>query len=105
MVVIRNPEDAKNVVEYEVRGNSVDFEEGSLAINLKKREADEVRTIDICRDYFGDLVIGAAAGDTYVAQIIIPARRYTEEEGSEGSVQAPVPFDIDRCTLVLWEER
>ena len=105
MVVIKKPENATNVVEYEIIGNSIDFEDGSLTINLKKREADEARTIDICRDSFGDLVIGAAAGDVYVAQIIIPARRYTEVPGDEGTILQPVPFDIDLVTLILWEER
>lgn len=36
--------------------------------------------IDICEDYTGGLVMGADAGDKYVAQIIIPAREYTEVE-------------------------
>ena len=105
MNIVKVPETATNVVEYEVTGNSIDFEDGSLMINLKKREADELRTIDICRDSFGDLVVGAASGDLYVAQIIIPARRYTDVVEDDETRTVPVPFDIDNCTLVLWEER
>lgn len=105
MVVLKKPENATNVVEYEVNGNKIDFEDGSLIINLARREADETRTIDICRDIFGDIVIGAGTGETYLAQIIIPPRLYTEVETEEGTVQEPVPFNIDRVTLILWEER
>ena len=70
------------------------------------------------QDYTGGLVMGADAGDKYVAQIIIPAREYTEvekenpnydPENEEGTEQPtikelkPVPFSMDRCELRLWE--
>lgn len=104
MIVKKLPETATNVVEYEVRKNTIDFEDGELSFNVSKREKDEDVTIDICRDYRGDLVMGASAGDKYVAQLFIPAREYTEEESEEGSVLVPVPFDINKCILTLWEE-
>ena len=52
----------------------------------------------MCYDRGGDLVIGAAAGRTYVAEIDIPARQY--EESEEGST--PVALDMDKVTLSLW---
>jgi len=86
--------------------------------NVSKKERDYEVVIDICEDYTGGLVMGADAGDKYVAQIIIPAREYTEvekenpnydPENEEGTEQPtikelkPVPFSMDRCELRLWE--
>lgn len=90
----------KNVGEkipYEVNGTKITFDD-DLTINLKKRESDSDEHIDVCYDRGGDLVIGAAAGRTYVAEIDIPARQYEETE--EGST--PVALDMDKVTLSLW---
>jgi len=63
---------------------------------------DYAEHIDICYDADRNLVIGAAAGRRYVAEIDIPPRRYEEVE-IEGETQlVPVPLDIDTCTLSLW---
>jgi len=102
MQVIKKPENATNVVEYEIiGGKTIDFEDGELSFNVKKREQDDPVTIYICRDYMGGLVMGTASGDTYVAELYIPARQYVEEDGEI----VPVAFDIDNCVLTLWEER
>ena len=101
------PEDGKNFVEYEIRRNTIDFNDGELAFNIAKKERDYKVVVDICMDYTKSLVIGAGSGHSYVAQVIIPERQYTEVpvEGSEEQTTTlePVPFDIDRCELVLWE--
>ena len=62
--------------------------------------------------------MGTRTGTEYVAEIIIPAREYTEvekenpnydPENEEGTEQPtikelkPVPFSMDRCELRLWE--
>ena len=112
MIVNYVPEDAQNVLDYEVntRTGKITLGDDELDINLKKRERDDQVSIDICMDYMGNLVIGVSKDATkYVAQIVIPARQYTEveEEGEqEGETvirREPVPFDIDNCTLTLWE--
>ena len=103
MVIKKKPENATNVVEYEIRnGKTIDFEDGELSFNISKRQQDDDVTLYICRDYMGGLVMGAATGETYVAELFIPARQYTE--GEEGEL-IPVPFNIDECVLTLWEER
>lgn len=45
----------------------------------------------------------------YVAQVIIPARGYEivdtgekDEDGKTITKREPVPFDMKKCTLVLW---
>jgi hypothetical protein len=48
--------------------------------------------------------MGTSAGDKYVAELFIPARQYVEEGEGEDRQLVPVPFDIDRCILTLWEE-
>lgn len=101
MVIRKKPENAKNVVEYEIRNKTIDFEDGELAFSVAKRQQDDDVTLYICRDYMGGLVMGAATGETYVAELFIPARQYEEEDGE----LVPVPFNIDECVLTLWEER
>ena len=115
MIVIEKNEGPK--IPYSVRTTKVTFDD-DLTINLAKREQDWAVHIDICTDADGELVIGAAVGRMYVAEIDIPARRYeivpssvseeqTEsgdedlpDEGSEERV--PVPLDMNNVTLSLW---
>ena len=108
MIVITKPEGATNVIEYEVSSSkSIDFDDGELVINLKKKERDDPVHLDICTDYTGGLIMGTgSAARAYVAQIDIPAREYIDvedEESESGYTREAVPFDIDKCTLTLWE--
>ena len=110
MNIIHKNEGTK--IPYEVFGNKICFDD-DLTINLAKREEDWPVHIDICHDADGELVIGAAAGRAYVAEIDIPKREYIEKEAEEGvatdeggmnggPTMEAVPFDIDRVTLTLW---
>lgn len=113
MIIVEKNEGAK--IPYETRKNKVTFDD-DLTINLEKREEDFHVHIDVCYDEDQNLVIGAAAGRSYVAEIDIPGRSYTEEEvettsvdgeaetGMEGptTVRKAVPFDMSRVTLTLW---
>lgn len=100
MIIINKNEGPK--IEYEVTGKKICFDD-DLTINLAKREEDDPVHIDVCYDADGDLVIGAAAGRAYVAEIDIPARSYTEEEGEDDEpTLVPVPLDMDKVTLTLW---
>ncbi len=101
----------KNVgpkIFFEVDGTKICFDD-DLTINLAKREEDDPVHIDICYDEDKALVIGSAAGRSYVAQIDIPARSYEEipedgDEENEGEVttHVPIPLDMDKVTLTLW---
>lgn len=101
----------KNVgpkIDYEIKNTatkkSICFDD-DLTINLIKREEDWAVHIDICFDKDGTLVIGTAAGRTYVAEIDIPAREYIYPEpveGEEPEPPIPVPLDLDKVTLSLW---
>lgn len=95
-------------IAYENTKNSIIFGDEDLSINLKNREMDEVVLIDVCSDKNNFLVIGAATGFRYIAQVEIPARTYIESEGEPDenekptTIKTPVPFAIDDCTLYLW---
>lgn len=96
-----------NYIPYENTKSSVTFGDDDLSINLKNREMDESVMIDVCSDKNGFLVIGAATGYRYVAQVEIPAREYKEtktknDEGEDTINATPIPFDIEKCTLYLW---
>lgn len=113
MIIIEKNEGPK--IPYDVRGTKITFDD-DLTINLAKRERDDPVHIDVCADRDGELVIGAAAGRRYVAEIDIPARRYEEQseppvpnEGGEGEdpegegdSPVPIPLDMDTVTLSLW---
>lgn len=117
MKIVHLPEDGKNFIPYEISGKNIDFNDGDLMFNVSKKERDYEVVIDICQDYTGGLVMGTENGEKYIAQLVIPAREYTEKEvpnpnypGGEGSNEPetiterePVPFSMDRCELRLWE--
>lgn len=107
MIVIEKNEGGK--IPYTTRTNKITFDD-ELMFNLEKYERDDPNHIDVCRDKFGNLVCGVIPGvaEVYVAQIDIPSREYefiedgTDETGEPKKVPAPVPFNIDKCTLTLW---
>ena len=79
-------------------------------VNIKNRERDEEVTLDICKDTQDGLTVGVnTEAREYVAQVIIPARGYEivdtgekDEDGKTITKREPVPFDMKKCTLVLW---
>lgn len=98
----------KNVgqkIPYSVNTTKVNFDD-DLTINLASREQDWPVHIDICYDEDHALVIGAAVGRAYVAQVDIPARQYTEEEveieGESEIQRTPIDLDMDTVTLTIW---
>lgn len=118
MIIVEKNEGPK--IPYSVRTTKVTFDD-DLTINLAKREQDWAVHIDICTDADGELVIGAAVGRMYVAEIDIPARRYEivpinnaesqEQEQNEGDdpfpddpseERVPIPLDMNNVTLSLW---
>lgn len=107
MIIVNKNEGPK--IPYTTRTTKITFDD-DLTINLAKRERDDPVHIDICADRDGELVIGAAAGRRYVAEIDIPARRYEEqpdpeeqgEPDGEGSAPVPIPLDMNLVTLSLW---
>lgn len=106
MIVIQKNEGQK--IDYEIQNTAtkkkITFDD-DLTINLAKRQEDWPVHIDVCFDADGALVIGAAAGRKYVAELDIPAREYEQGEASgEGDtpLTVPVPLDLDTVTLSLW---
>lgn len=101
MIVVEKNEGAK--IPHSIRGTRVTFDD-DLTLNLASREQDHAVHIDICHDADHALVIGAATGRAYVAQIDIPAREYKEieVEGEEESTLEALPLDMSKVTLTLW---
>lgn len=91
MIIIEKNEGKK--VAYEVTGNKITFGDDEITLNLAKYERDEEVQVDICRD--DDNILIAGPSIFFVANVIIPARKYTEEN-------EPIPFSMDDVTLVLW---
>lgn len=99
MIIIEKNEGTK--IPYSVNGTKVTFDD-DLTLNLASREQDWPVHIDICFDEDRALVIGAAAGRAYVAELDIPERQYIEEEIDNEMQRTPVPLDMDTVTLSLW---
>ncbi|NLB17805.1 MAG: hypothetical protein GX825_03500, partial [Syntrophomonadaceae bacterium] len=103
MIIVEKNEGPK--IPYSVKDTKVTFDD-DLTLNLASREQDWPVHIDICFDNDNALVIGAAAGRAYVAQIDIPARQYEEvetgngaTEGGEGEEAQRVPVALDMDTV------
>lgn len=99
-------------ISHSVNGNWLNIGD-QIMLNLKSRESDSDVHIDITSDMAGH--IGTGVGLLYVAQVDIPARKYTEteidnpdyDEAAETSQKTiikrePVPFSMDNVTLTLF---
>lgn len=99
------------VLDFEISKTKISLADDELTLNLAKYERDDPVHIDICVSKLGMLVTGVIPGvaDKYVAEIDIPARRYTEtvtltenEDEENVTERVPVPFNMGECTLYLW---
>lgn len=99
MIVIEKTPGEK--IEYEIKKNKITFND-ELMLNLEKYERDYEQLIDICEDENFSLVMGV--GRRYVAQIVIPERKYelNESDSEEEFEKIAIPFDMSSCTLILW---
>lgn len=93
MTVINVNEGPK--VAYEIAGTKIFFGEDELMLNLSKYERDNEVIINICSD--NEALLTSDLSENFVANIIIPARSYTEGENPQ-----PVPFSMDNVLLYLW---
>lgn len=108
IIVVEQNEGAK--IAYEVGGNKITFGDDELTLNLERNERDAAAHIDICRDKYGNLVMGVIPGlaENYTAQIDIPPREYdyiadgVDDNGEPREIPVPLPFDMKKCTLTLW---
>ena len=101
------------------------FGEDELMVNVAKYQKDWPVQLDICGDRDGNLVLGVGEGRYYVAQVDIPAVKYTEpqpiepdeaeiaaaaesENGEGGGMQQRftpaevIPLEMSDVTLTLW---
>jgi hypothetical protein len=93
-------------IQWEQRGYTLSFDDDALCVKATKYQMDEATVVDICEDRQGRLVIGAASGVRYVAQVEIPAAEYEETVTGEGDEQTTErirkPLDMADVVLVLW---
>lgn len=93
-------------IGWEQRNTVLAFDDDALTVKVPKWQMDEATVVDICEDRQGRLVIGAASGIRYVAQIEIPAAEYEETTTGEGNEQTTTrtrkDLDMGDVTLVLW---
>ena len=65
-------------VEWKQSTTKLTFGDDELMVNVAKYQKDWPVQLDICGDKDGNLVLGVGEGRYYVAQVDIPATKYTE---------------------------
>ena len=58
-------------IQWEQDGYRLSFDDDALSVKVTKYQGDEARTLDVCMDRGGDLMLGTQPGGRYVAQIEI----------------------------------
>lgn len=79
-------------IPYEVSGTKIFFGDDELMLNLSKYERDSEVVINVCSD--NEMLLTSDLSENFVANIVIPARQYTDGE--------PGAFSMDNVTLHLW---
>ncbi len=91
--------------EFELDGCELTL--GNLVIDLAEEQRDNERVISVFAGTDGQLSL---EGDTYAAVIVIPPRRYVDEEVTEmidseevtQIIPVPQPCSAEAVTLQLW---
>ena len=107
-------------VEWKQSTTKLTFGDDELMVNVAKYQKDWPVQLDICGDRDGNLVLGVGEGRYYVAQVDIPATKYTEPqpiEPDEADAEAEnetggmrqqftpaeaIPLEMSDVTLTLW---
>ena len=90
------------VADFSVSGGNVTV--AGVTIDCEARQLDTAVTVEIRANKTGP---GEGGSGAYLAQIDIPARRYTDVEGNDKDgkpeiTQAPVPLDPNAISITLW---
>lgn len=109
MIVLEKNEGLK--LPYEVIGTKL-FLNDEIILNLAKYQRDWPVTMDVCLNQDNMLVLGAATGLYYAAQVYIPACEYEaaeepvmyDEDHMGGSTKPAekLPLDMEKVKLILW---
>ena len=106
MQIIEKNEGKK--IAFEENGTMVFLGDYELMLNASKYQRDWPVHIDVCSNRDNQLAMGTGAGLYYVAQLDIPAAKYTEppevepELGTEGESPELIPIDMSNVILTLW---
>lgn len=73
-------------IQWEQDGYRLSFDDDALSVKVTKYQGDEARTLDVCMDRGGDLMLGTQPGDT---------NRQTVERTKN-------PLDMAEVKLILW---
>lgn len=90
------------VADFSVSGGNVTV--AGVTIDCEARQLDTAVTVEVRANKTGP---SEGGNGTYLAQIDIPARRYTDVEGKDKDgkpeiTQAPVPLDPNAISITLW---
>jgi hypothetical protein len=107
-IVYKTPEAEGKHIAYDISGNKITFGDDEKMLNLAKYERDDAVYIVDSVNASG-ILVGNSEGLYYAYEIDVPARAYTyvddgkDDDGKLKQAKVAVPFDMDNCTLTLWE--
>lgn len=102
MRIVEKNEGAK--IPYKIEETKIILDE-MLSIDLKRYQNDEEKVINIS---LKNDILQMGLGDWYVANIIIPAKKYElidagkDEKGDQKYERVSTPLNMDEVTLILW---
>lgn len=104
-MVVEEKNEGKKIT-YAVNDTVINFD-STLSINLARYQKDVENTIDICLDQ--DMQLGTGLKYRYAANIIIPAKTYTQvdtgkKDNEEHEIYNKIaePLDMEKVRLILW---
>ncbi len=95
--------DARRSVENDWALNGDVLTVCGLSISLEEEQEDSQVCISIMRRN-GEVCRGVSEGGEYIAEVVIPPRKYqsSEPSGDEEAVIEPMSLDVDTVILRLW---
>lgn len=94
-ILLKQP--GQSVADFSVAGAVITI--SGIVIDCAKRQNDGTVNIEIRRNADGATEGGNGA---YLAQIAIPARRYTKVEDDADVQHVAVPLDPNAIEIILW---
>lgn len=105
-MIVKEQNEGEKIPYELVQGYKILFDD-MVSYNIPRYQQEQENTLNICLD--DDMQLTNGLGKWYVANIIIPARKYElvvtgekDEEGNDKYARVATPLNMDEVTLVLW---
>ena len=105
-MIVKEQNEGDKIPFEVVQGYKILFDD-MISVNVPRYQQEQENIVNICAD--DDMQLTTGLGKWYVANIIIPGRKYElvltgekDEDGNDKYARVALPLDMDEVTLVLW---